>query len=78
MTTFFESADINVLGRFPGADVCGDTGSGVVGTNMYAYCNNDPVMFVDPEGTSSIVNMIQVVFVVANLISALAKSIRLA
>ena len=51
MTTFFESADINVLGRFPGADVCGDTGSGVVGTNMYAYCDNSPVIFFDPDGT---------------------------
>ena len=39
------------LGRFLNADVYEDTGSGVVGTNMYAYCNNDPVMFVDPEGT---------------------------
>ena len=38
------------LGRFLNADAYTDTGTGVVGTNMFAYCNNNPVMFVDPEG----------------------------
>ena len=42
------------LGRFLNADIYEDTGSGVVGTNMYAYCNNNPVMFVDPEGTAAL------------------------
>ena len=40
------------LGRFLNADAYTDTGTGVVGTNMFAYCNNNPVMFVDPEGNT--------------------------
>ena len=36
--------------RFLNADVYADTGTGAVGTNMFAYCNNNPVMYVDPEG----------------------------
>ncbi len=32
------------------ADVYQDTGTGAVGTNMFAYCNNNPVMCVDPNG----------------------------
>ncbi len=38
------------LGRFLNADKHFDTETGVVGTNMYAYCNNNPVMFTDPSG----------------------------
>ena len=34
------------------ADSMADTGTGVVGTNMFAYCNNSPVGFIDPQGTS--------------------------
>ena len=40
------------LGRFLNADKHTDTGTGVNGTNMFAYCNNNPVMFVDPTGES--------------------------
>ena len=40
------------LCRFMNADVYADTAQGVVGTNMFAYCNNNPVMFVDPMGTN--------------------------
>lgn len=39
--------------RFLNADVYADTGTGAAGTNMFAYCNNNPVMFTDPEGTVS-------------------------
>lgn len=35
------------------ADVYQDTGTGVVGTNMFAYCNNNPVSLIDPNGTNS-------------------------
>ena len=36
--------------RWISADVFFDTGDGAIGTNMYAYCNNNPVMYKDPTG----------------------------
>ena len=44
------------LGRFLNADVYQDTMQGVVGTNMFAYCNNNPVIMCDPEGTEPTTN----------------------
>lgn len=37
-------------GRFLNADLYVDTGTGILGTNMYAYCENDPVNYIDPNG----------------------------
>ncbi len=42
------------LGRFLNADVYQDTQQGVVGANMFAYCNNNPVMMVDPFGEAAV------------------------
>ena len=40
-----------VTGRFINADTYMDTDSGTpLSTNMYAYCENNPVMFTDPNG----------------------------
>ena len=39
------------FGRFISADVFVSTGQGLVGSNMFAYCNNNPVTGYDPEGT---------------------------
>jgi RHS repeat-associated protein len=39
--------------RFISADVYLDTGDGVLGTNMYAYCDNDAVNLCDPSGTDA-------------------------
>ncbi len=36
--------------RFINADVYASTGQGFVGTNMFAYCNNNPAIFVDNGG----------------------------
>ncbi|MBQ6165452.1 MAG: RHS repeat protein [Clostridia bacterium] len=41
------------LGRFLNADVYQDTQQGVVGTNMFAYCNNNPITMIDPEGKAA-------------------------
>ena len=39
-------------GRFLNADGYISTGTGLLGYNMYAYCNNNPVMLADSEGNS--------------------------
>ena len=52
------------------ADSIPDTGTGVVGTNMFAYCNNSPVVCVDPEGTVELAAIAGVLGIsVAELIS---------
>ena len=39
------------VGRFINADSFVSTGTGFLGYNMFAYCNNNPVMLLDPSGT---------------------------
>ena len=41
-----------VIGRFISPDSYASTGTGLLGCNMYAYCENNPVMYVDPTGES--------------------------
>lgn len=38
------------LGRFLNADAFASTGQGLMGNNMLAYCNNNPVILADPYG----------------------------
>ena len=45
-------------GRFINADVFVATGQGFVGNNMFAYCNNNPVMGYDPTGHFGLVGAI--------------------
>ena len=40
-------------GRFLNADAYADTGDTVLSTNMFAYCENNPVNGVDPSGEAS-------------------------
>ena len=39
-----------VVGRFLNADALVSTGQGILGNNMFAYCNNNPVTMVDNIG----------------------------
>lgn len=39
------------IGRFINPDKFATTGQGVLSSNMFAYCANDPVNYVDDEGT---------------------------
>ena len=39
-----------VVGRFISADVLLSTGQGVIGHNAYAYCLNNPINSIDPDG----------------------------
>ena len=41
-------------GRFINADGYVSTGQGLLGNNMFAYCNNNPVLFCDPSGEALI------------------------
>ncbi|MBQ7145471.1 MAG: hypothetical protein IJR95_01710 [Lachnospiraceae bacterium] len=54
-------------GRFLNADVFVSTGQGVLGNNMFAYCNNNPVANIDESGAflSSILKVVIGVAVVA-------------
>ena len=38
------------MGRFINADALASTGQGLLGNNMFAYCNNNPVCYSDPTG----------------------------
>ncbi len=38
------------IGRFINADAFASTGQGILGNNMFAYCENNPVMGYDPSG----------------------------
>ena len=50
------------MGRFINADSYASTGQGLIGHNMFAYCNNNPVNSVDPEGEFPVNIVIGVVF----------------
>ena len=39
-----------LVGRFINADGIVGANGGITGYNMFAYCNNSPVMYVDPNG----------------------------
>ena len=41
------------LGRFINIDAFVSTGQGIIGNNMFVYCNNNPVNIYDPDGRCS-------------------------
>lgn len=46
------------IGRFINADAYMSTGDGILGNNMFAYCNNNPVKCYDPSGHGPITALI--------------------
>ena len=46
-----------VMGRFLCADTYASTGIGLIGTNAFAYCNNNPAMMKDGDGSRPLVGM---------------------
>ena len=41
------------IGRFINADNYISTGQGILGSNMFAYCGNNPIMYADSSGTQA-------------------------
>ena len=51
------------VGRFLNADGYITTGQGVLSYNMFAYCQNNPVMFSDPTGTFGALAILGILYV---------------
>ena len=45
-----------IVKRFLNADEFASTGQGFLGCNMFAYCNNNPIIFYDNSGCIAIVD----------------------
>ena len=56
--------------RFVNADAFASTGQGILGTNMFAYCNNNPVLYRDTDGTIAITTLILVGSIVVGAVAA--------
>ena len=46
------------LRRFISSDIYVSTGQGLLGANMFTYCNNNPVVYSDPNGKSLVAAII--------------------
>jgi hypothetical protein len=40
------------MGRFINADAFASTGQGLLGNNLFTYCQNTPINYIDPYGTA--------------------------
>ena len=58
------------IGRFINADGLVSTGQGILGNSMFAYCNNNPVMYSDPKGTIGTLVILGILLGVASVICA--------
>jgi len=62
------------LGRFLNADLYTTTGQTVLSTNMFAYCENNPIIYSDPDGyfAGEMVSAYEIIVgIVAAVVSAL-------
>ena len=65
------------MGRFINADAFTSTGQGLLGNNMFAYCENNPVNYSDPSGYIGIgvaIAIIAVGTIVGGLMGAFSAS----
>ena len=51
-------------GRFINADGYINANGDILGYNMFAYCSNNPVMYVDPKGTCALIAVVLVAVVI--------------
>ena len=51
-------------GRFLNADGYVNANGDILGYNMFAYCSNNPVMYVDPKGTCALIAVVLVAAVI--------------
>ncbi len=58
------------VGRFINADALASTGQGVLGNNMFAYCQNNPVNYQDPTGEIAISTIILIGSIVVGVLCA--------
>ena len=56
--------------RFVNADSYSSTGQGLLGCNMFAYCNNNPVLYHDTDGTIAITTLILVGSIIVGAVAA--------
>ena len=59
-----------VWGRFVNEDSYLSTGNGILGHNMYAYCNNNPIFYVDKDGHSIGIGIVVLGLVITTLFAA--------
>ena len=64
-----------VVGRFINADAFVSTGQGILGNNMYAYCHNNPVKYVDLTGEFVISSILLVSIAGGALAGAIVSTI---
>ena len=60
------------IGRFVNADSYASTGQSMIGHNMYAYCNNNPLCNIDASGTIFFTALGAVTGFISGAISAMA------
>ena len=59
------------IGRFINADAFVTTGQGLLSNNMFTYCINNPVMYMDPTGNVPITTLIIVITVCGGIFGGL-------